>query len=243
MVRSSAMNRPRRLAAPTSLGGRPLLEPQHQFLYSSVALANAALPSELNFFSYAKGGRVPGAGNASGADATLFHTNLETPGALAQPKVFTVSGIRVFLPDLAFVTTAGVLNTPTLSDSSVGTALADADLFEDLLLLAFSTVVQFNVGPKTYVSHPSFLLPSNTGIGGLAGAANDNGTAATLNQLDTTTAHLAGVYYGMPIYPVVIASQQSFGAKLLCQWTTNPSMNDLRLVFLFLDGILSREVS
>jgi hypothetical protein len=42
---------------------------------------------------------------------------------------------------------------------------------------------------------------------------------------------------------VLIANQQSFGAQLVCQWGTNPSLVNNRLVWVVLEGILGREVS
>ena len=234
------MQRPRRLPAPNSLGGRPILEQQHQFLYSACAIDNAAaIPAQLNFFGYAKGNTVSGAGNAVATVATLFHTNMDTPGALAQPKVFTVTGIRVFIPNIAFTVTA---NTPELVDPSFGAAAVDSDALEDLLLIQNSTVLRFFVGAKNYVNHPTFLAPANCGMAGVAALAQDNGTAATVGSLDASAPHMVGVYYDMPVYPVVIASQQAFGAQLLSFWSTNPTLNDDRLVYVFLDGLLGREV-
>lgn len=240
MATPQMVRRPRRLASPMSLGGRPLLEQQHQPLYSAAALDNAALPNELNFFGYAKGQAVPGAGNASGGVSTLFHTNLESPNSLASPKVFTVTGLRVILPNIAFTTTA---QTPELSDPSFGAAAVDSDIFEDLLSIMNSGSMRFRVGPKDYVHHPLFFFPGNTGIGGLASLGQDNATAATIGELDAQSPHFAGPYYALRTYPIVIATQQSFSASMSWIWATNPSLNDDRLLFVFADGVMSREVS
>ena len=235
------VRRPRRLTAPASLSGgsRPLLEQVHQPLYSAVALDNAVLPAELNFFTYAKGQAVPGAGNASGGTSTLYHTNLESPGALPQPKVFTVSGIRLFMPVIAF----SAAQTPALSDAAFGAAAANANLLLDLQAIVTAGVLRMFVGPKDYANHPAFFFPSNTGFAGLSAQSQDNGTAATTGELDQTLPHVVGAYWGMPVYPVVIASQQTFGAQISFTWATNPTMVNDRILFCFLDGVLSREVS
>jgi hypothetical protein len=227
------------MAAPVELGGRPLLEQQHQYLYSSVSLANAALPSELNFFGYSKGQNVPGAGNFSAVPSTYFHTNMEGQGALPQPKVFTTTGIRVFMP----ITTSSGTNAPELSDPSFGAAAANNDALEDLLAIANSTVLRFTVGPKDYAHHPCFMFPANTGVAGLAALSQDNGTAATTGSLDTVIPHMVGRYFGLPVYPVVIASQQTFRVTLSARWAANPALNEGHLLFVFLDGLLGREVS
>lgn len=229
----------RRLMAPPQLSGRPMLENVAFPLYSAAALDNATIPAELNFFGYAKGQNVPGAGDGSATPSTLWHTNMETPGALAQPKVFTVQGIRICMAPFAI----GASNAPALSDVSFGNTNIDQDLFEDVLLFLWSTVLRFQVGPKVYAHHPSWFFPANVGIGGVAAVSSDNGTAANTAQLNATAVHCVGQYFGLPTYPVVIAAQQSFSVQIGCSWATNPTINEDRIVHVFLDGTMSREVS
>lgn len=238
-MKLQAQRATRRLLAPPQLSGRPMLENVNFPLYSAVALDNATIPAELQFFSYAKGQNVPGAGNGSATPSALFHTNMETPGALAQPKVFTCSGIRICLAPFALAAS----NAPELSDPSFAAAAADQDFFEDVQLFLWSTVLRFQVGPKVYAHHPSWFFPANVGIGGLAEMSHANGTAATTQQANATAPHCVGQYFGMPTYPVVIAAQQSFNVQISCTWATNPTLNEDRLVHVFLDGIMSREVS
>ena len=238
-MKMQAQRGTRRLLAPPSLSGRPMLENVVFPLYSSVALDNTVIPAELNFFGYAKGQNVPGAGDGSATPSTLWHTNMETPGALAQPKVFTVSGIRICIAPF----TIGASNSPALSDVSFGAGNIDQDLFEDVALFLWSTVLRFQVGPKVYAHHPSWFFPANVGIGGLSGVGTDNGTAATITQANCVAPHGVGKYFGLPTYPVVIAAQQSFSVQIGATWATNPTINEDRIVHVFLDGTMSREVS
>lgn len=236
----SLMNRVRRAYAPPQMAGRPLLENIVQPLYSTVGIDNTTLPAEVNLFNYSRGQNVPGAGDFSGVSSSLWHTNMDTPGALASPKVFTVTGIRVHLSQIR----ASASNTPALVTSGVNetarTALAALD---DHVLLFWSGLLRFTVGPKTYAQHPLWFFPSNVGIGGLNAVSEDNGTASTTVQQTMIAPHFAGQYWDFLQYPVVIAAQQSFGVNISWSWTTQPTMGSDRALTVFLDGILSREVS
>lgn len=243
------MNRVRRAYAPPQLSGRPLLENIVQPLYSSVGLGGdpttpVALPSEVNLFQYAKGANVPGAGNWSGNPATLWHTNMETPSSLAAPKVFTITGIRVHVSHLA----ASGANAPsrvTRADAITQASGADPielDQVQDNLKIFNSGVLRLVVGPKTYANHPLWFFPSNIGVGGLADVTNDTSIAAAHSRSIIAT-HQVGQYWDFDQYPVVIAAQQSFGVSISFPWATNPSLSQARCLTVFLDGILSREVS
>jgi hypothetical protein len=147
--------------------------------------------------------------------------------------------VRVFVPNIVFTAAAF---TPQVADLTFNAAATSSFNLNDLLLIAFSSTLQVFIGPKTYVWHPAYLCPSNIGMGGLIDLAQDNGTAATIGSQSTTLGHLIGKGYTMETYPLTIASNQSFGAKLTNNWPTNPSIISARLVFVWLDGILSREV-
>lgn len=236
------MNRVRRAYAPSQLLGRPMLENIVQPLYSTAGInGGAALPAELNLFQYAKGQSVPGDGDYSGVSSTLWHTNMETPSSLAAPKVFTITGIRCHVSHLG----SGGSNRPTYETADLSTTATGPDIFqvEDVLKVFNSGVLRLTVGPKVYANHPLWFFPSNVGIGGLADVAIAKNDLASSTSRSVAATHQVGQYWDFFEYPVVIAAQQSFGVNISFTWATNPSPSKDRAVTVFLDGILSREVS
>lgn len=230
-----AVYKPRRLVTPAELAARAKLEMIHQPLYSTVALDAAAIPPSTTLFTYALGATVPGAGLGAVA-SSLFHTNMETAGFLAAPKIHIVQSLSVHMN----VLTAGP--GPGLPDPSVEAASSDHELIEDLLTLNYATSLVFRVGPKTYVRHSNPFLPSNTGIEGIAAVTNFQQAAAAPQGLRILSGYTCGPPFTWPIYPVLIASQQSFSAELQAQATTE-ALNDPHWVTVYLDGVLGREVS
>lgn len=211
-----------------------------QPIWSAYALDNAAIPQDCTFFSYAQGQPVPGAGNAAGVPAKLFHTNMTTAGQLGSPKKMRVDGARLILRDLAF----GSANVPGSSDPTFSaSATQDSDILEDLLLLTHATYLSIKIGEKHYAQHPSWMFPSNVGYRGLAAVANDTVSASAVGNLDATLPHTEGVGIQFRVYPFLIESQQSIQASLRCPLASPPSLNDDRLVILMLTGTLLREVS
>ena len=224
--------RPTRLTAPAQ--GRPQLELVHFPLYSSVALDAAAAPRTIQFFTYAIGQVVAGTGTGAIA-ATRFHTNMQTANFLAAPKTFTVEGVRIVVPGAVYTASPAI-------QATAGVAIAANPQGDDLQLLVGSGHFRFFVGPKDYVQSPLFAVPANTGLGGVSSTSISNTNAASVFQRRTII-HTSGRTWAMPTWPVLIANQQSFGAELLFQWATNPTVSQNRLVFCVLDGVLGREVS
>jgi len=221
-----------------------LVEPIFQPLYSTFALDNAALPQEIQFFGYAVGGVVPGAGNFAGATAgvpaaTIWHTNLEIPNQLPAPKRFTIMGVRIFLPH--FVSTGGAA-TPAKWDTEFGAAVTDGEALEDWLGILYSGHFRLRIGEKYYADCPLFNVPANTGFSGVAGISADNGSAATISSLEVLLPMHVGIGLCFPVYPVLIESAQSFGAVVTFPWATNVTLNDDRAIVCVLDGKLTREV-
>jgi hypothetical protein len=241
------VNRVRRAYAPPQLSGRPMLENIVQPLYSSVGLNNAALPSEVNLFQYAKGANVPGAGFWAGVASTSWHTNMETPSSLASPKVFTITGIRVHLSHLGASASNAPQRVTTADATSVTTGVDPIELaqVQDNLRVFNTGVLRLTVGPKTYAQHPLFFFPSNIGVQGLSDVANDASLSAgaAVHSRSIAATHQCGQYWDFMEYPVVIAAQQSFGVAINFPWGTNPTLAAPRCLTVFLDGILSREVS
>lgn len=227
---------PRRMAMPADLAGRPLQEMIHEPLHSAIALNAAALPAQVNAFNYAIGQTVSGAGPGA-IPATVFHTNMDTPGLLPKPRIASVYGLRVVMNALAF---AG--GNPDLSDPSQINGVPNDDFFDDLRTFTYSVTLRLQVGPKNYLIAPLFLIPGNVGFGGVASFTIADGTAAATHSISHYGGHTAGKYLGLPTYPVLLADQQSFLVEFTALWPTNPTMNDARYVWTFLDCIQGREV-
>ena len=212
-------------------------------LFSTVGIAGgAAIPSSLTLFGYRIGDNVPGTGNGAGFASTGWHTNMRVAGQLPRPEMFTVTGIRVMMPMLAF---AGS-DTPGLVDTGFSAAaLADSDAVEDLMRLFGSSYLEFEIGNKLYAQHPLWMFPGNNGVGGIAAVSQDNAGATAVQHLDITAVHMEGVQFTLAPFltadgqtrgPLLIAEQQAFGVRLETRWATPPSFNDDRVVQVFLDG-------
>ena len=233
------MNRVRRAYAPPQLSGRPMLENIVQPLYSTAGLDAAALPAEVNLFQFALGQAVPGTGDYSGGASTLWHTNMETPSSLAAPKVFTITGVRAHLSHLG----SNGANQPQLVTADLASSVTDLAQVQDALKVFNSGVLRLTVGPKVYANHPLWFFPSNIGVGGLNSVSIAKNDLAAISQRSVAATHQTGQYWDFFEYPVVIAAQQSFGVNVSFTWATNPSLAADRALTVFLDGILSREVS
>lgn len=211
-----------------------------QPLYSTVALDNAALPAEIRFFGYGRGQPVPGAGNAAGVAATLWHTNMEIGGQLPKPQKYRCNGVTLHLVPLAF----GGANAPGVSDPGFSVAaVSNSDLLDDLLLVANSCGIRLRIGTKLYADHPLMFVPSSYGFGGVAAVALGNTTAgAAPTQQDVGLFSTKGISLDFNTYPFQIDEQQAIEAALLCPWTT-PALADDRVLTMVLHGLHYREVS
>lgn len=236
------MQRVRRAYSPPQLSGRPLLENVVYPLYSTAGLAAAALPAEINLFQYAKGQAVPGAGNFAGATSSLWHTNMDTPSSLAAPKVFTITGVRCHLSHVS-VDSSTANQTELVQTADLASSATENPQLADPLRVFNSGVLRLTVGPKTYCNHPLWFFPSNIGVGGLNSVSTATGSATSTTQRSIVAAHQVGQYFDFDTYPVVIAAQQSFGVNISFTWATNPTLTAARAITVFLDGIMSREVS
>lgn len=209
--------------------GAPLLEVIAQPLYSAIGLAAAAIPNETRAFQYQIGDTVAGTG---GGASTLLHTNMEVSGALATPKVFEVTGMRLVISNLDAASTAGATHP---ADDSASNPL----LLEDVQRLVHGTHLALHVGTKDYAAGPSWLFPGNCGLNGLASiTAMDTDTAT---QAEILAVQGMGKYYSLNPYTVFIPSQQSFHAKLRATQASPPTLISTRLVWVVLDGRLGRE--
>lgn len=207
-------------------------ESVRQPLYSSAGVSNAALPNVTPFFGYGRGANVPGVGNAAGVPSTLFHTNMEQAGVLESPKKFRCDGVRLYMPPLAFNSS----NVPAISDPSFGTAAVDDELLEDWLTVLYSTVLWLQIGQKTMIEHPSWFLPANVGVGGLAAVSQDNGTAATTGSLNVCIPHSIGKSMDFRVAPFLIdQSQQTIRCELRAP-ISSVALNDPRLITVYLQG-------
>jgi hypothetical protein len=210
-------------------------------LFSTGGINKTAIAPELALFGYALGGTVAGGGNGAGFPATEWHTNMKTPQRLDEPKKMRVDGVRLYMPQITWSSS----NVPALSDPTFDAANAqDAELLEDLLLIHYNCMLWLRIGEKDYINHPLWLLPANVGYNGIAAVANDRVSGAAIGNVDTTLVHSIGKGFRFDVYPFLIEKGQSILSKLLCPWNaTLPALNDDRVVTVFLDGNIYREIS
>jgi hypothetical protein len=215
--------------------GGPLLEFHHHPMFSCAAYDAAAIPRQpIDLFRYLSGGTVAGAGTGA-IPATGMHTNAVAIGTIPSPKTFTVTGIRVVIPPLDF-TTVGALE-----DDTVDTTEQNDDQVDDLTFLHQLLTVLFKIGDKEYVNHPIWMLPANTGIGGLVATSVHANAAVSVQR--RVAIHSAGVGYEFRTgRKPVLWPTNNFQVQLGCAWGTNPTLVDHHLVYVVLDGVQGREV-
>lgn len=228
---------PTRFALPPEANGEPggpPLEFVHWPLYSALALDAAAIPQVSELFNYLPGMTVSGAGTGAIA-ATQMHTNMSAIGAIPRPKTFVVTGIRVHVPPVA------ITSTVALSDDTTGAAVENNDQVDDLTAIVTSCALRFRIGELTYAEGPILAMPANMGVGGVA-ATSVNANAASVWQ-SRVALHTCGLAYDFSTgRRPVLWSSQNFRVQLLCEWATNPTLLDNRLLYVYLDGILGREL-
>lgn len=230
------------LATRLNLGPESTGEAQGQLLelaawplYSAAQFDAAALPRELEVFNYTQGQRVS-SNAAAPAIASQIHTNMLAIRTIPRPKTFTVFGVRVIVPPLA-ITTA-----PALADPTSGVALENNDQVDDLQLLLATQALTFEIGEKKYLEAPLWMLPANVGPGGVAASSVSNTNAASIFQTRVALSTCGLAYHFNTGRKPVIWNQQSIRCAFSCQWATNPSLVDSKLVYVVFDGILGREI-
>lgn len=230
---------PRRFESP--FHGQPAkLEPIHQPLYSAFIFDAAIVNAEALMFQYSIGGSV--ASNvATAVSANELHTNMRTAGALATPKCFLVTCIRLVQAEL----TSGLI-TP-IDDTAASTSIQtftgeDSNLLEDLLRIFYGSFLKFFVGTKDYLIAPSWIAPGNTGINGELSDVLAQGATQFAERQHWHTLHTRGVPFKLDRYPVLIPPQQNFFLSLNFPQPTRPTLGATRVVYGVLDGILGREV-
>lgn len=204
-------------------------------LYSAVQLDAAALPREIECFNYTPG-QLVSSNAAAPAVATQIHTNMLAVRTIPRPKTFTVFALRVLVPPLAYTT------TPALSDGTDGTNLENNDQADDLTLIATTMALRFEIGEKVYAEAPFWMMPGNFVAGGIAATSVSNTNAASIFQTKVALGTAGLAYHFNTGRKPVIWNQQQLRCVLSCQWATNPTIVDGRLVYVSLDGILGREI-
>lgn len=230
---------PRVFTLPPEAGGdgRAVLRPISWPIYSCLALDTAAIPRLQSVFNYVPGQTVSGAG-AAATRATRWHTNLDVPSMIPQPRTFTVFAISANLLPLTYGP------SPALDQDTLLTAVAALKQVDDATLIVNSMALQFRIGPKVYAEGPFWMFPANTGIGGVTATGIANTNAATSVQ-QRVGIHTRGPSFGcgkFGVRPPVLWGGQTFGLDALCEHATNPTPLSTRLIRFSLHGIYSQEV-
>ncbi len=240
------MLRERRFTFPHPALADARLEPIMQPLYSAAVYDNAALSTqrELFFFRYAIGGQVSGLAAAAGTvPATVLHTNMDTAGFLAAPKVFLVKGCRLVIPGINSTLSDVKTTNPQTGETPVEHDLAD------MLEVLYGTYFRFFVGTKDYLNVPTFMVPGNVGVGGLMETDVMAPAAAGPFQHVYVSANSNGQYAAMTRngdpaedHSILIPPQQNFFCSLNASQATPPTVAAECLVYAVLDGVFGREV-
>lgn len=147
--------------------------------------------TQLNFFAIPKGQ----------AGKTLADTNMETAGALPNPKRFLTTGISVqFFPGTVF--------------PSAGPAAAAIDAFVNDVWEIFSAAawVELFIGSKSYVQAPLNSFPAVTRLSGFSSQANAS-TAAAAQHTRTSYAAASGVPFKLEP-PIMLEPTQNFSVSI-----------------------------
>lgn len=227
---------PRRMLSPHPAFERAQLEPVHQPLYSAAAFDAALCPAEVNFFTYSIGGIVSGAG-AGATAASLIHTNMETAGFLAAPKIFLAEKVSIVVSQL---------NATLSAQLEVNFALAAAvnavEMHDDLCRLLYGSWLRWIVGTKDYFVGPAWLVPGNYGLNGIAAAAIADTDVVTENYVRYHSVYGYGKQMKLSRFPVLLPSQQNFRMSLNFTQNVRPTLIAARLVYANLHGLYGREV-
>jgi len=227
---------PRRFAFPHPAAAAQI-EPIVQPLYSYIAFDAAILPNEVIGFKYALGNTVAGAGIGAVVNAGFIHTNMETPGFLASPKLALVLGYRVVIPEITATLT-------TILDPSfdVLAAAPASALLSDAQRLFGGTTFRFFIGTKDYYVAPTWSVPGNTGVNGVMGAYVDDVAASGPARIALASIYSAGRYEKLYQHKILIPSQQNFFCSLQANQAVPPTLEAARGAYLILDTIFGREV-
>lgn len=214
------------------------LEPIVQPLYSAAIIESGVdLPQELFFFRYAVGGTVSGLAGAAGTTvASVLHTNMDTPGFIASPKVFLITGVRLLIPNIDSVFTA------PKDDSATAAEFPTPHSITDTMEIFYGTYFRLFIGTKDYLTVPTWAIPGNTGVGGMAAGNISVAAAAGPFESQVVSANTSGRYFGLGEHRILLPSQQNFFASLNAPQPDPPQTAAEAAVVAVLDGVLGREV-
>lgn len=175
----------------------------------------AAGSTQLNFFAIPKGQ----------SSKTLADTNMETAGALPNPKRFLVTGISIqFFPGTV------------LPSAAPATNVIDAFVNDVWEVFSATAWLELFIGSKSYVQAPMNAFPATTRLAGFAGMS-DSTTAGATGFQRTSYAAPAGVPYKMDP-PIMLEPTQNFSVSL--NYPTAVAITNAGRIGVHLHGILYR---
>lgn len=201
-----------RSVSPYAPGNRAYLEWIRQDLYSS-GLTGTTLAT-ITFF-----------GTAQGASAGNL-TNIETPNAVQNPKVFRWLGIRTYVQQSALARVK--------EDTASFVSAADA---ANILESYFITT---KIGPKDYVQAPLFALPAGFGMwfSGASTGTNANPIMVGTQQNGIPTFNNF-MKFGRKV--VTLTPNQNFQCQAVLGTATLSTVTLTTRIWVFFVGILGRE--
>jgi hypothetical protein len=232
----------RRFSFPHPQLAEAQIEPIVQPLYSMATIDDATMTGqrETMFFKYSIGGTTAGLAAAGGTvPATVLHTNMETPGFIASPKVFLATGTRIVLSNLGEGLTSPFVTAGTTVDAAPEGQYRE---FQSILEILYGTYFRFYVGTKDYLVCPTWMIPGNTGIGGLSAVAISAASGVGFSQQLNASLNTQGKYFSFNDNRILIPSQQNFHTSISAPQATPPDPHLEVTLYSVLDGVFGREV-
>ena len=220
---ANAARDPTRVASQQRNVPAKLEEIIHPLFDTEAFLANSGT---INFFARPRG-QAAVAGNIK----TTRDTNMDVAGQLPNPRVMTVTGIRVVISQISSDAAAA----PAITYPTMSTALAA------FRAIAGETIFKFFVGTKNYLTVPTVLVPGNVGVSLTGQSVAEAGVTEASDW--AYTFFLQGDYFSLMPTRVKIPSLQGFGASVEFPRTAQNAVAAAgNKVTVILDGIQGREI-
>lgn len=230
-----------------------------QPLYQSGVFNDEALTgNQLLLFKTQRNQAEPFVGGTAGAPAirqtamSYLHTNMESAGVLANPRLYVCTGFGiVFRQVVGAADNVNPVGTPP-ADQFVqqdADAIITSDVLVSIRRLLFGQTTAgvnggshfaFKISGKPYLEMPLYQLPIPYGLGGAANYQQIGLIAPGATGASVYAPILRGRIYSIDDLQILIPSQQEFWVEINLDTTLPTLVAELRLWSIIL-GVLGRE--